>query len=327
MDTSNSILVMDIRYLTYQQIDKTKWDACISNADNGLIYAYSFYLDTMAKHWDALVLNDYEAVMPLTWNKKYSIHYLYQPPFTACLGVLGKSVTAERVNSFLKAVPAKFKYWDIYFNPGNVFTLPGFSLYNRMNYVLHLDNTYENIYTAYRDNIKRNIKKSEQFQLSIHKNVAVANVIQLAKEQAGKFASVTGDDFVRFEKLYNLLYKKEQATTYAVYRPLAGRRPKSSGQANDGENQLLASAVFFFSHNRAYYIMVGNHPNGKTLGASHALINAFIKDHAGQNIILDFEGSDIPSLAFFYSSFGAVQEEYSAVKLNRLPALVKWFKK
>ena len=90
---------MEIHYLTYQQIIKTKWDACIDKADNGLIYAYSFYLDAMAKHWDALVMNDYEAVMPLTWNKKYSIHYLYQPPFTACLGVFGKLLTAETVTN------------------------------------------------------------------------------------------------------------------------------------------------------------------------------------------------------------------------------------
>ena len=304
---------MEISYLTYQQIDKTKWDACISHADNGLIYAYSFYLDAMAKNWDALVLNDYEAVMPLTWNKKYGIHYLYQPPFTACLGVFRNAITAETVNAFLKAIPAKFKYWDIYLNPGNVFKLPEFSLYERMNYVLDLNADYESLYKAYRDNIKRNIKKSEQFGLSIHKNVAIAEVLQLAKEQAGKFAA---DDFIRFEKLFELLYKDEKATTYGVYLPLAG-----------GEKQLMASAVFFFSHNRAYYIMVGNHPNGKTLGASHALINTFIKDHAGQNLLLDFEGSDIPSLAFFYSSFGATQEKYSAVKLNRLPAPVKWLKK
>ena len=243
--------MVQIRYLTYQQINKTKWDACINNADNGLIYAYSFYLDAMAKNWDALVLNNYEAVMPLTWNKKYGIHYLYQPPFTACLGVFRNAITAETVNAFLKAIPAKFKYWDIYLNPGNVFKLPEFSLYERMNYVLDLNADYESLYKAYRDNIKRNIKKSEQFGLSIHKNVAIAEVLQLAKEQAGKFAA---DDFIRFEKLFELLYKDEKATTYGVYLPLAG-----------GEKQLMASAVFFFSHGRAYYIMVGNHPNGKAL--------------------------------------------------------------
>jgi hypothetical protein len=303
---------VEISYLTYQQINKIKWDTCINNAGNGLIYAYSFYLDAMAKNWDALVLNDYEAVMPLTWNKKYSIHYLYQPPFTACLGIFGKPVTAETVNTFLKAVPEKFKYWDIYFNPGNLFKLAEFNLYQRMNYVLDLNDSYESLYKAYRDNIKRNIKKSEQFGLSIHKNIALAEVVQLAKEQAGKFSSLGEDDFIRFENLFHSLHKNKQATTYAVYTK---------------EKQLMASAVFFFSHNRAYYIMVGNRPNGKTLGASHALINAFIKDHAGQNIVLDFEGSDIPSLAFFYSSFGATEERYSAVKLNRLPAVVKWLKK
>ena len=318
MGAANSILMMEISYCTYQQIDKKKWDACISNADNGLIYASSFYLDAMAKNWDALILsagyggNDYEAVMPLTWNKKYGIYYLYQPPFTACLGVFGKSLTAETVNTFLNAIPSKFKYWDIYFNPGNLFKLNNFDLYQRMNYVLNLNKTYEDIYKAYRDNIKRNIKKSEQFGLCIQKNIAIADVIKLAKEQAATFSFVGEDDFLRFEKLYHLLYKKQQATTYAVY---------------SNQNELIASAVFFFSHNRAYYIMVGNHPNGKTLGASHALINAFIKDNAGENIVLDFEGSDIPSLAFFYSSFGAVEEKYSAIRFNRLPVYLKWMKK
>jgi hypothetical protein len=72
---------------------------------------------------------------------------------------------------------------------------------------------------------------------------------------------------------------------------------------------------------------VGNHPNGRTLGASHALIDAFIEDHAAQDLLLDFEGSDIRNLAFFYSSFGAVEEKYAAIKLNRLPWWMKWMKR
>ncbi|HET7896231.1 MAG TPA: hypothetical protein VFL47_01130, partial [Flavisolibacter sp.] len=94
-----------------------------------------------------------------------------------------------------------------------------------------------------------------------------------------------------------------------------------------GKDELLASAVFLFSHNRAYYVLVGNHPNGRTLGASHALVDAFIRDHAGMNLLLDFEGSDLRNLAFFYSSFGARQESYQAIKLNRLPWWIRWMKK
>ena len=303
---------MTIRYCTYDAIDKAKWDACIDRAPNGLLYAYSVYLDAMAKHWDALVLGDYEAVMPLTWNRKYGICYLYQPPFTACLGIFGEQLNAGIVNDFLLAIPAKFKYWDIYLNEGNLFKLAGFDLYERMNYVLPLNLPYESLQDNYKDNIKRNIKRSEKLDLTVTKNIALAEVILLVREQARDFASLSPDDFEHFKKLYRLLYKKEKATTYGVFTK---------------EGQLIAAAVFFFSHNRAYYIMVGNHPNGKTLGASHALINTFIKDHAGQNLVLDFEGSDISSLARFYSSFGAKEEKYSAIRLNRLPAPFKWFKK
>ncbi len=54
----------------------------------------------MAKQWDALVWNDYEAVMPLTWNRKYGIAYLYQPFLTAQLGVFGNDITPQITGSF-----------------------------------------------------------------------------------------------------------------------------------------------------------------------------------------------------------------------------------
>ena len=300
-----------IRYTAAKQIDKKKWDACIDTADNGLIYAYSLYLDTMAKHWDALVLNDYEAVMPLTWNKKYGVYYLYQPFFCACLGVFGKNITAVMVNDFLQAIPVKFGYWDIYCNHGNYFQLKDFELYERTNYVLALNRSYENLAIGFRDNIRRNIKKAEQLTCVLKKNIAVDEVVALAIEQSRHFSPAKTEDFTRFKKLYHLLNLQQKAITYGIYTP---------------SHELVASCVFFFSHQRAYYILVGNHPNGKTIGASHALINAFIKDHAGQNLLLDFEGSDIRNLAFFYSSFGAVGERYVGIKLNRLPFWTRWLK-
>ena len=57
-----------IEYLTEKNINKKKWDHCISNATNGLIYGYSYYLDYMADHWDALVLNDYHGERNITYT-------------------------------------------------------------------------------------------------------------------------------------------------------------------------------------------------------------------------------------------------------------------
>ncbi len=300
-----------IQYVSQNEIDKVKWDACIDKAGNGLIYAYSFYLDRMAANWDALVLNDYEAVMPLTYNKKYGIHYLYQPFLSAQLGLFGTGVDAGMLKYFLDTVPVKFKYWDIYLNHKNLFSLEKYVIYERINYVLSLNKNYGELYNNYRENTKRNIKRALQAGCYTATDFDPAEVIRLAKEQVLLFGEGK-TDFESFTGLYNFLHQRKQALTYGIY---------------SANKQLLASCIFFFSHKRAYYILVGNHPDGKTIGASHMLIDAFIKNHAGQDMLLDFEGSDIRNLAFFYSSFGAAEEKYAAVKLNRLPFFLKWLKK
>jgi hypothetical protein len=298
-----------IQYLPHHQIDKKKWDKCIDKASNGLIYGYSFYLDAMTTAWDALVLNDYKAVMPLPWRKKFGIHYIYQPAFTAQLGVFGNDLDKNILAAFLKAIPVKFSYCDMSLNHQNLFTIDGFPFQQRMNYVLNLGEDHNILYDRYRQNIKRNIKKAVSYHCTIKREIDITSIIDLAKQHAN---SASEDDFNRFKVLYSALNGKGLAKTYGVF---------------SDRGHLLASAVYFLSHKRAYYILVGNHPNGRTLGASHLLIDAFIQDHAGKNIILDFEGSDMRNLAFFYSSFGATEEKYPALHLNRLPWYIKWLKK
>jgi hypothetical protein len=297
-----------VRWLNRKEVDIAAWDQCIADASNGLIYAYSFYLDTMTDHWSAVVLNDYEAVMPLPWRRKGGIAYIYQPYLTAQLGVFGKAVNAEMIQAFLDAVPRKYKYWDMMLNHQNLASLPAYPMYQRTNFVLALHKPYESLYRSYRENSRRNIKKSHEYGCRVSCDVEIEAVLELTRFQPKQPPEKDKDNF---RKLYALLKEKGMAKTYGV-------------RSQTGE--LLASCVLFLSHNRAYYILVGNHPNGRTLGASHAVIDAFIRDHAGQEMVLDFEGSDVRNLAFFYSSFGATEEKYAAMKVNRLPWWLRWVK-
>ena len=52
-----------------------------------------------------------------------------------------------------------------------------------------------------------------------------------------------------------------------------------------------------------------------------------ILGRAGKDLILDFEGSDIETLALFYNGFGAVKENYPIVRWNRLPWWMRWTKR
>ncbi|RYY55143.1 MAG: GNAT family N-acetyltransferase [Chitinophagaceae bacterium] len=300
-----------IVHLTNPEIDRVKWDTCISNAPNGLVYAYSVYLDQMSRHWDGLVLGDYEAVMPLTWNRKYGVAYLYQPFLCAQLGIFGSAIDAIMMEQFLYAIPSKFRYWDIYLNHQNLHPIRNIHFYERSNFILHLDQPYQQLYNSYRENIQRNIKKAFQLGCTTVKGFGVEQVITLARSQMRDGGQETEENLLRFAKLYSLLEQQGQARTYGIL---------------SSKKELIASCVFVFSHNRAYYILVGNHPDGRTIGASHALIDSFIKDYAGQQMILDFEGSDIRNVAFFYSSFGAREEKYLGVKANKLPFYLKWLK-
>src|ERR1051326_1373939 len=194
-----------LQYLLHNEIDKTKWDKCIDEANNGLIYSFSFYLDHMAKHWDGLVLNDYEAILPLTWNKKFGIHYLYQPPFTASLGIFGQNLNEEINKQFIQGIPKKFKLIEISLNSGNSMGAPLPFLISRTNYILSLDKIYNDLYKGYRENHQRNIQKALEAGCIVKKNIGVEEIIYLAKEQMKNLAPVTDEDYARFKRLYEFL--------------------------------------------------------------------------------------------------------------------------
>jgi hypothetical protein len=301
----------NIKYVVHDEIDKARWDQCLRDSPNGLIYGYSFYLDHMSKHWDGLILNDYECVMPLTWNKKFGICYLYQPAFAANLGIFGKNVQEETVKLFIQSIPQKFRLIEVSLNSENISSTNSPVIVSRINYILPLAENYINLYKNYRENHQRNIQKAVLSACIIKTNISVDEVIALNKAQMKDKGSITQNDYDRFKRLYQLLEETNKAVVYGV---------------SDPQNKLLASCVFFCFANRAYYILAGNHPDSRNTGASHALIDAFIKDHAGENLVLDFEGSDVESLALFYSGFGATKELYPAIRWNRLPWYLKWLK-
>lgn len=110
-----------IRYIKHDEINFIKWDSVISNAGNSRVYAVSAYLDHMCnRKWDALLLGDYEYLMPLPFKRKFFISYLYVPAFIQQLGIFSSNRIDEKlVTAFLKAIPRKFMYCELVLNSNN----------------------------------------------------------------------------------------------------------------------------------------------------------------------------------------------------------------
>lgn len=303
-----------IKYLKHNEIDKQKWNECILNSFNGIVYAYTHYLDVVCPNWEALVKGDYEMVMPLTWNKKYGKYYIYQPPFTQQLGVFSKEHLTEKiVEQFLLAIPKHFQFLEFNLNTYNKLSNKEYNSKAFLTHELDMISPYETLYKNYSDNTKRNLKKANQHQLKILNNCKVDEIINLFKKNKGKEVNAfKTEQYTMLEKLYAKFYKVGFAKSYGV--------------ANS-KNHLIAGALFFFSNNKAIFLFSGNSAEGKEKAALFFLIDQFIKNHSEKNLTLDFEGSNNPTLARFYKSFGSKPITYLHIKKNDLPFYLKWLKK
>ena len=106
-----------IRYLKHTEINKLKWDECIRNSSNEIIYAYSWYLDVVCPEWEALVEDDYVCIMPLPLGKKYGFTYAYPPLFTQQLGLFSLLEIAEgKTMEFIAAIPPHYRYIEMSLN-------------------------------------------------------------------------------------------------------------------------------------------------------------------------------------------------------------------
>lgn len=303
-----------IKYLKHSEIDKTKWDACIAQSFNKNIYANSWYLDVVCPAWEALIDGDYQTIIPLTCNKKYGINYLYQPYFTQQLGIFGiAQLSEEKMNEFLNAIPSQFRFIEINLNISNLFQNKDFEVKNLPTHLLNLNQIYEAIYSNYSDNLKRNISKANKSNLTLVKDININDLINLFRSNRGKEVGNWKDQhYTTFKELTKVMQERATLNSWGI---------------QNENRELLATAIFPEFNHQAVFLFSGLSEEGKKLRAMPFLINSFIKEHAGQDLVLDFDGSMDANIARFYKRFGSVEYHYPQIKKNTLPASIKWIKR
>jgi hypothetical protein len=301
-----------VRYLSHAEIDQAKWDLCIEQAPNGLVYAYSWYLNIASPNWEALILDDYLAVMPLTAHRKYFIHYLSQPYFTQQLGVFAKhGLSQDLLQNFLLAIPKKFKFIDIQLNEQNQVLHPKLKLRKRRNYVLDLAKSYEKIAKEYSTQNKRNLKKAKKFELQIQ-SIGISETILFYKlHKAVSTKGVKESDYERLQQLMDKATEQQKILCKGVF---------------DKSGELLAAGAFLAHKNRIIFLLGNGSELGREKGAMTYLMDNIIFLFAEHRMVLDFEGSEIEGIARFFKSFGAEKRNYYRFKRNRLPWLMRLFK-
>jgi len=298
---------MSIQYVDHHQIDPTKWDSAILRSPHPLVYGLFEYLNAVCEsQWDALIYNDYEAVFPLPFKKKFGIKYLVQPVFCQQLGAFGSNVNVS-TNDFLSAIPKRFfrvrlqlnPYFDqtneiesIQTKPAGIIASSG-KLTTKTNMTIKLSQPLD-----YNKDCKKNLHRLAELPVEYKINaISIRDAIDTYRKAWGKQNPEIGDEL--YQLFANACTEKLSFTVTAHHQK---------------EGDLLGAAIFLITPENTkrslHYVCAGPTEAGKSIGVMHGIIDFVLNRYQGENMLFDFEGSSIASVASFYKKFGANEEPF-----------------
>lgn len=286
-----------ITYLTREEIDDQKWNNCIKLSDIPVVYAMTWYLDIVAIHWDALIFDDYKAVMALPWKQKWGIKYVYQPFFTQQLGIFSKQPVSKKLwNEFLKSIPSRFKKVALTLNVQNSTSIKGFRSIERTNHILPTNVNYEVISGKYAKRCRRNLKTACSSDLNIcEENDIQATVLFLKKYLETKVPELNKGALEILKKIIPESIQRECGKMLSLY---------------NNNSEKVATLFYVFNEKRCTMLACASSPDGLKNQAMYYIIDYIIRLFAGSGISIDFFGSSMPNIAYFNESFGSTAKKY-----------------
>ena len=282
-----------IQYIAYNNLDYEKWDKCIIGSVIGSVYAKSWYLDIVCEQWDALVLNDYEAVMPLPKRKKWGITYIHQPFMCQQLGVFHKQ-ESYCVDDFISAIPKEILHFNFNLNTHNSSTICVSR--SNVNYLLPLEKNIEELRANYSKSHLKNLRRANKHNLSI------ATVTDSAK-QFSKNKRLLASGFMnlkQFDLEFNIINTSLELGKGEIF----------SVEGSQGN----CCSVFVINDNKRLYLLSSySNEEGKRKSAYFFLLDYIFSLEKFRGFVFDFEGSNLEGVAQRNKGFGAEPTTYNTI--------------
>lgn len=287
-------------FLSRSEIDTEKWNEVINQDVSGLPYAHSDILDACTDgRWNALVGEHYRWVLPLPFNRKLiGFKQFYQPYLLQQLGIFGQQPSKEDILLILKIIKKKSIRSLIAFQENNYSIILPFGT-PKTNYVLDLKPGYDNIKKNYFRNVTGRLKKEYDDEWLTEKDISLDQMIDLYLRHS--FAIYEQSEKLSATYIRQFIQSMDKLGMVGI---LALRAPDSTP---------YAGIIYLKTSSRIILSLTFNNRQYKGFNGPTRLIDFIIRQYAGQSIILDFEGSELPSVSEFYKSFGPEVKPYIVV--------------
>jgi hypothetical protein len=292
-----------IRRLRYNEIDFVKYSRCLEKSEQKKYSATKDFLDTTSeKQWEILVYNDYEAVMPVPFVKKYGIKIVHNPKLCQQLGIFSPKDDVQLNEAFLHFLEKNYLIRAYPLNDCNQLQT---KLRLKKNFLLYPD-SYEKVYARYSPKRKRKlrlddevVKNSEIKTISYEeaKLFIENNMIGLSKEN-------DLPDFMRiFEASYHLNYLKFSAFFY--------------------HHKIINIIATYSDCNMVALLGTFNDKDYVKISGASVLIDTVIRETI-ETDIFDFEGGELPNIEEFFRGFRPELKPYAIIENSKKDLLKKF---
>jgi len=301
-----------IQFVNRNDLNVKKYDKCISESLQSNLFGFSWYLDICCTNWSALVLNDYESVMPIPFRDKYKIKYVYPPLWILQLGLYSRD-SDVKLNDFLKVLQTNFKFVELPLNSFNSITNLKNKILKRSFQFLSIKDDYKSILNRYNRNRKRELVKAKVAKLVENWNDTPEKLIELFKLNiANRIHKINQYDFDNLLALMKYCLKIKTGDLLTIY---------------SDKDELISAAFFIKNKNTVTQLVCASNLKNRDNGANTFSNDRAIFKYQKYFDIYNFGGSSMQSIAKYYKSFGAETEVYHQIKDNSLSAFLKLFRR
>lgn len=249
------------------EISEKKWSDCVNHSANGHVFAQAWYLDIVCDDWQAIVSDEYEAVLPLP-VKRNRFRTVYTPYWTPYLGIINqKPISRRDALLMLRAVP----YFNVNITMGthNKFlsTMASKSPCRKFA-VLDLIIDIARLQKNFHPEVKKVIDLYNQKKVTVVRAMDATEYLNFVRRPE-VFAD--NRELPILLKLVSFALRYKSAGLYAAY---------------DERNEMVAGAFLLKSDNKISLIHCADISSDLT--GVKAIIYHLLDHNAGSNLTLDF---------------------------------------
>ena len=305
---------MSIQYVKNKDINFYKWDQCILRSLNGIIYAYSWYLNMVSDNWDALIEDDYVTVMPLVIKRQFNQQIVSTPYYLHQLGIFSiKLLDKKKISDFINAIPLNIRYYDIRLNRYNNVELEGYGkIIKDPCFELDLIKPYHKTKAKYSGKTLETLNNATFKKVSVVEGLSINEMMQFMKQVRSVLpGAIKKDNFKLFRILVASSVRFRLGSVYGAYSEY---------------NELCAITFIIKSHNSLVLLCAAANKTGTENKAIFLLIDNVIKKYSQKNLTLSFEYIDNYCNENFYMGFGSIKSSIIRIRKNNLPFYLRFLK-